>query len=106
MLKNRRVSAGGLLLALFILPLPPLALAKDLSALQTALQMSLNEMKAAEAERDADAQQAAKTEKEVVRLKEQLEAQRKKSAQSETRYIESKKRYNKAQDNLDQAWKK
>ncbi len=106
MFRNQLASSGMLLLALFALALPPLALAKDLSALQTALQMSLNEMKAAEAERDADAQQVGKTEKEVIRLKEQLEAQRRKSAQSETRYTESKKRYNKAQDNLDQAWKK
>lgn len=106
MFRNQRVSSGMLLLMLLMPGLSPSALAKDLSALQTALQMSLNEMKTAEAERDADAQQVARTEKEIVRLKEQLEAQRKKAARSEKRYIESKKRYNKAQATLDQAWKK
>lgn len=102
---NKLVLPGTLLLALFLFGLPPVALAKDLSTLQTALRIAQDEMKTAEVERDADARRVAVTEKEMERLKKQLEAERKKAAQSEKRYLEGKKRYDKAQTALDQAWK-
>ena len=104
MFRNKPLLAGAL--ALFLFGLPPAALAKDLSTVQTALRIAQDEMKAAEAERDADAQRVAATEKEMVRLKNQLEAERKKAAQSQKRYIESKKRADKAQAAMDQAWKR
>ena len=106
MFENKLMLPGVLLLALFLFGLPPAALAKDLSIVQTALRIAQDEMKAAEAERDADAQRVAATEKEMVRLKNQLEAERKKAAQSQKRYLESKKRSDKAQAAMDQAWKR
>jgi len=106
MFQNKLVLSGTLLLALFLFGLPPSALARDLSTVQTALRIAQDEMKAAEAERDVDAQRVAAAEKEMERLKKQLEAERKKAAQSEKRYLESKKRYDKAQATFDQAWKR
>lgn len=106
MFGNKLALPGALLLALFLSGLPPEALARDLSTLQTALRIAQDEVKAAEAERDTDAQRVAVTEKEMERLKKQLEAERKKAAQSEKRYLEGKKRYDKAQAAFDQAWKR
>lgn len=106
MFGNKLVLPGTLLLALFLFGLPPLAQARDLSTLQAALRIAQDEVKAAEAERDADAQRVAMTEKEMEQLKKQLEAERKKSAQSEKRYLEGKKQYDEAQVAFDQAWKR
>lgn len=96
----------GMLLALFMLGLPPVALAKDLSTLQTAMQVSRDEMEAAEAERDADAKRVAEIETEMEQLKSKLDAARKKATQSEKRYVEGKKRHAKSQADFDKAWKK
>ena len=104
MFRNKLVSP--LLLALFLAGLPPAALARDLSTLQTALRIAQDEVKAAEAERDADAKRVAATEKEMVRLKNQLEAERNKAARSEKRHRESRKQADKAQAAMDQAWKR
>jgi len=106
MFENKSMLPGTLLLALFLFGLPPSALARDLSTVQTALRIAQDEMKAAETERDADAKRVAATEKEMVRLKNQLEAERKKAAQSENRYVESRKRSDKAQAAFDEAWKR
>ena len=95
-----------LLLALFLCGLAPAALPGDLSTVRTALRIAQDEMRAAEAERDADARRVAVTEKEMVRLKERLEAERKKAARSEKRYAESRERHDKAQAAFDRAWKK
>ncbi|MFZ2525635.1 MAG: hypothetical protein WAW87_10030 [Candidatus Ferrigenium altingense] len=105
MFRNKLLLPGALLLALFLFGLPQAAVARDLSTLQTALRIAQDEVKAAEAERDADAKRVAVIEKEMERLKKQLEAERKKAAQSEKRYVESKKRSDKAQAAFDQAWK-
>ena len=105
MFRNKLLLPSTLLLALFLFGLPPAALARDLSTLQTALRIAQDEVKAAEAERDADAKRVAVTEKEIERLKKQLEIERKKAAQSEKRYVESKKQSDKAQAAFDQAWK-
>lgn len=94
------------LMLLLVLCLPLAAQARDLSTVQTALRIAQDEMKAAEAERDADAKRVAATEKEMVRLKNQLEAERKKAAQSEKRYLETKRRSDKAQAAFDKAWKR
>jgi Sec-independent protein translocase protein TatA len=95
-----------LLLALFLCGLAPVALSADMSTAQTALRIARDEMRDAEAERDADARRAAATTKEVVRLKKQLEAEQKKAAQSEKRYVESRERHDKAQAAFDRAWKR
>ena len=76
MFGNKLVLPGTLLLALFLFGLPTLAVSKDLSTVQTALRIAQDEVKAAEAERDADAKRVAVTEKEMERLKKQLEAER------------------------------
>lgn len=96
----------GMLLALFLFGLPSAALAKDLSTLQSALQISRDEVEAAEAERDADAKRVAEIETEMEQLKSKLDAARKKATQSEKRYVEGKKRYAKSQADFDKAWKK
>lgn len=103
---NKLALPGTLLLAFMLFGLPPLAQARDLSTLQTALRIAQDEMKAAEAERDADVQRVAAAEKELDQLKKQLKAGREKATRSEKRYLESKKRYDKAQTALDQAWKR
>lgn len=95
-----------LLLALLLVGFHPLVQARDLSTLQTALRIAQDEMKTAEAERDADAQRVATTEKEMEQLKKQLKAAREKAARSEKNYLEGKKRYDKAQAALDHAWKR
>ncbi|TXT25012.1 MAG: hypothetical protein FD134_1256 [Gallionellaceae bacterium] len=78
----------------------------ELSALQTAMHIAQDEMERAMKERDADARRVSVGEKELERLKLQLEADRKKATQSANRYLESKKKYDKAQSALDKAWKK
>lgn len=100
------VLPGALLLALFLFGLPPEVLAKDLSTLQSALQIARNEMEAAEAERNADAKRVAEIETEMEQLKSKLDTARKKANQSEKRYVEGKKRYANSQADFDKAWKK
>ncbi|MDP2695081.1 MAG: hypothetical protein Q8O58_09470 [Gallionella sp.] len=105
MFRNKLGLPSTLLLALFLFGLPQAAVARDLSTLQTALRIAQDEVKAAGAERDADAKRVAVIKKEMERLKKQLEAERKKAARSEKRYVESKKQSDKAQAAFDQAWK-
>ncbi|MBY0575604.1 MAG: hypothetical protein K2P67_03285 [Gallionellaceae bacterium] len=102
---NKLMLSHMLLLAFLMFGVQPLAQARDLSTLQTALRIAQDEMKAAEAERDADVQHVAATEKEIEQLKKQLKAGREKATRSEKRYVESKKQHDKAQAALDQAWK-
>lgn len=78
----------------------------ELSALQTAMHIAQDEMESAMKDRDADARRVLAGEKELERLKSQLDSDRKKAAQSASRYLESKKKYDKAQSALDKAWKK
>lgn len=82
------------------------AAAAELSALQTAMHIAQDEMESAMKERDADARRASAGEKELERLKSQLEADRKKASRSAGRYLESRKKYDRAQSALDKAWKK
>ena len=99
---NHRIWQGMLLLALF--GLSPLADARDLSTLQTALRVAQDELKTVEEQRDADAQFVAKTEMELEMLKKKLEAARSKAAWSDKRYLEAKQHYDKAQADIDRAW--
>ena len=101
----KRVSRNSLILILCLLGSASLAQAKDLSALQTALQIAQDELENAKAERDADANRLSAVEKEWERLNKMLADERKKAFQSESRYQESRKKHDKAQTALDQAWK-
>lgn len=106
MFECKPVLPGMLLLALALFGWSSLALAKDLSTLQTAMQVARKEMETAEEERIADARRVAEIEAEIEQLKAKLDAARKQSAQSEKRYAEGKKRYAKSQADFDKAWKK
>jgi hypothetical protein len=101
-----KLALPGVLLVFSLSGLPPAAQARDLSTVQTALRVAQDEMNAARTARDADARRVAATEKEMARLKERLEAERDKAGQSEKRYIESKKRHDKAQAAFSRAWKR
>jgi uncharacterized protein (DUF3084 family) len=98
LLKNTLITV---ILILFCLP----ALARDLSVLQAAIKVTQDDLTAAQTERDADLQFVLSTEKELSLLKKQLEAGKTKAAKSEKRYLESKKRYDKVQADLDQVLK-
>lgn len=106
MFECKPVLPHALLLVLMLFGLSPLALARDMSTFQTAMQVAREEMEAAEADRNADAKHVAEIETEMEKLKTQLDAARKKSALSEKRYVEGKKRYAKSQADFDKAWKK
>ncbi len=96
---------SNLILILCLLGLTSLARAGDLSALQTAVHIAQDDMKKAKEERDADVQRVSAAKKELERQKIQLETARKNAFLSESRYLESKKKYDKAQAALDKAWK-
>lgn len=95
-------------IALFALGLfaSSLAWSEDVSALQTAVHIAQGELERAQKERDTFNRRVAEEEKELAELKAQLEADRKKAAEAATRYLESKKKYDKAQAALEKAWKK
>ena len=103
---NKSMLPDMLLLAFLLFGWQPLAQARDLSTLQTALRIAQDEMKAAEAERDADAQRVVSTEKEIEQLNKQLKTAREKAVQSEKRCLEARKHNARAQAALDQAWKR
>ena len=105
MFTSKLVSRNSLILILCLFGTASLAQAKDLSALQTALQIAQDELENAKAERDADANRLSAVEKEWERISKLLESERKKASQSESRYQESRKKHDKAQAALDQAWK-
>ena len=82
------------------------AWSEDVSALQTAVRIAKDEMDKAQKERDAINHRVANEEKELTELKAQLEADKKRAVESANRYLESKKKYDKAQAALEKAWKK
>ena len=90
---------------LFLLPMIPSAQARDLSALQTAVEVSRQEMKGAEADYNADVQQVAARKKNLEDARKQLADAQDKAGQSRKRYQEAKARYERAQSTLDNAWK-
>lgn len=90
-----------------------LAEAADVSVLQTALSLARDEMDAAQRKHDASAQAVAQQQKIVARRKAQLaeenrrlEALQKDAKQGDAQYLEAKQKYDKAQANLDAAWRK
>lgn len=96
-----RVGVVAVLAALFALP----ASAKELSALQTAVEISRDELSSAESIYRADANRVKADQKELERVQQLLAADQKKAAQSKQKYDEAKARYDRAQSALDRAWK-
>lgn len=95
------------------LAFPALADARDLSVLQSAVTYARNDMEKAKAAHETNTQ-------EVVRQQQVVEAQKKQLAEESKRlekaknntiasqklYLETKKKYEKAQSTLDEAWSK
>lgn len=81
------------------------ASARELSALQTAVEISRQDMEKAQAEYNADAQRVAASKKNLEQAKQRLAADQKKAGASQQRYKEAKTRYERAQNTLDNAWK-
>jgi predicted nucleic acid-binding Zn-ribbon protein len=91
--------------ALFMLSMVPLAQAGDLSALQTAVEISRQEMEGAQADYNAAVQRVAVSRKNLEDAREKLAQSQKKADESQKRYQEAKSRYERAQTALDNAWK-
>ena len=83
----------------------PAAQARDLSALQTAVEVSRQEMQSAEADYNADMQSVAASKKNLEDARKRLADAQGKAEQSQKRYQEAKARYDRAQTTLDNAWK-
>lgn len=92
----------AILLLLFAIPA---AQAKDLSALQTAVEVSRNAMSSAQAEYNSDVQRVKASKKHLADAQKQLADAQAKAEQSRKRYQEARARYDKAQTTLDNAWK-
>lgn len=87
--------------------------AADISTLQTALALARDNMDQAKAKQDADLQAIAQQQKIVAARKKELadetarlEKMQKNAKQDEALFRETKVKYDKAQANLDAAWKK
>lgn len=81
------------------------ASARELSALQTAVEISRQEMSGAESGYKSDAQRVKVDRKNLEQAQRQLAEDRKKAAASKQKYDEAKSRYDRAQSALDRAWK-
>jgi uncharacterized membrane protein YgaE (UPF0421/DUF939 family) len=79
--------------------------ARDVSREQSAVQYARQEFENADAEYKADAEQAARTKKEMEALKKKLDAEQKKASISATKRQQAKARLEKAEQALDKAWK-
>jgi chromosome segregation ATPase len=99
MLKNYFIAV------LLLLAAVPAAQAKDLSALQTAVEVSRDAMRSAQAEYNSDVQRVEASKKNLEDAKKRLAEAQAKADQSRKRYQEAKARYDKAQTTLDNAWK-
>ena len=103
--------AGILCAASFMLSLP--VMAADVSALQTALSIAQDDLDTAKARRETRNQAITQQQQIVAARKKDLETEsaklekmQKDSRQEELQYQEALRRYQKAQANLDAAWKK
>ena len=91
----------------------PLAEAKDISTLQTAVALAREDMDKVKNKHEADAQAVTQQQQVVAERKKQLAEEnsqlgkmQKDTKQAWEQYIEAKKKYEKAQANLDAAWGK
>lgn len=92
---------------------PALADARDLSVLQSAVTYARNDMEKAKAAHETNTQEVARQQQIVEAQKKQLaeETKRLEKAKNNTiasrkLYLETKKKYEKAQSTLDEAWNK
>ena len=90
---------------LLLLSAIPAAQARDLSALQTAVEVSRQEMKSAEADYKVDTQRVAASKKKLEDAQKQLARSQQQAETSLKKYQEAKARYERAQTTLDNAWK-
>ena len=91
--------------ALLLLSMTSMAQARDLSALQTAVQVSRQVMEGAKSDYDADAQQVAASRKNMENARKQFAQSQQKASESQKKYQQAKARYERAQTALDNAWK-
>ena len=99
MLKGYMVAVSLLLAAV------PVAHARDLSAMQTAVGISHDQMRRAEADYKADSQHVAADRKNLADAQKRLQKSRQQAARSLKKYQEAKARYQRAQKALDNALK-
>jgi septal ring factor EnvC (AmiA/AmiB activator) len=97
-----KLCLSAALCALFMVPA---AQAKDLSALQTAAEVSRQDMSSAQAKYNADVQQVEVSKKNLAAARKRLKDAQAKAEQSRKRYQEAQARYRKAQTALDNAWR-
>jgi predicted nucleic acid-binding Zn-ribbon protein len=95
----------GLILAA-LLSMTSLAQAKDVSAQQVGVEYARGNLDKAEAEYKDSLQRASDSEKRVTDAQNRLAEDRQKTAASKKSLDEAKAKYTRAQELLDQAWKK
>jgi hypothetical protein len=95
----------GLIFAVLV-SMTSLAHAKDVSAQQVGVEYAREKMEKAEAEHKGNLQQVADSEKRMAEAQKRLTEDQQKAAASKKNLEESKAKYARAQELLDQAWKK
>jgi hypothetical protein len=80
--------------------------ARDVAVEQSAVEYARQQYRQAEAEHKADAEQMERTRKALELLQKQFEQEQKKAGLSEQRQRQARARLQKAEEALDQAWKK
>ena len=81
------------------------AYAKDLSALQTAVGISRQEMESAQVDYNASRQSLEASRKNLAQAQQQFADAQKKNALAQKKYQQAKARYDRSQSTLDNAWK-
>ncbi len=94
----------GLIFAVLVSTVP-LAHAKDVSAQQVGVEYARENMEKSEAEHKGNLQQVADSERRFTEAQQRLTEVRQKAAVSKKNLEESKAKYARAQQLLDQAWK-
>lgn len=107
-----RIHQVGCIISLMLV-FAPMAEAKDLSVLQSAVTYAREDMEKAKAEQDANAQAVTQQQRIVDERKKQLaddtrllEKAQKDAQLSRTKYLDMQKKYEKAQSTLNDAWGK
>lgn len=107
-----RIHQVGCIISLMIV-LTPMAEAKDLSVLQSAVTYAREDMDKAKAEQDANAQAVTQQQRIVDERKKQLadetrllEKAQKDAQLSQKKHLDMQKKYEKAQSTLNEAWGK
>ena len=93
-------------LLLLLLPMASLAQAKDVSAQQVGVEYARGNLDKADAEYKDNLQRVSDSEKRLTDAQNRLAEDRRKAAESKKSLDEAKAKYARAQELLDQAWKK